>query len=58
MRIYLRSGKSIDTDMKHGDLTDLMQDQNYDFVIIPDMLNESKLYNIRKDAIEMIEVQG
>jgi hypothetical protein len=56
MIIHLKSGKLIYTKMKHVELTDLMQDDSYDFIVVPDESNELRLFNIRKSEIEMLEV--
>jgi hypothetical protein len=33
-----------------------MQDDSYDFIVVPDESNELRLFNIRKSEIEMLEV--
>lgn len=51
MRIHLQSGLVIETNMKHGDFTVLMKDNNTNFIVVSDIKNELKLYNIRKKLL-------
>lgn len=59
LKIHLRNGVSFITNMKYGDFYDLMQDANFDFLIVVENVedDESKMFVVKKESIDLIELE-